>query len=111
MAAMEWACCANAWALVIASCVGFVPWYQILLLYSLGIMSLGLNYVRNLVAHHYESQGQPISHLEQLGDSVNIEGVPVVTELFFPLGLRYHALHHFSPPCPTTTWRPHIVAC
>ena len=66
MAAMEWACCARAWAVVFATWAGVVPWYQVFLLYSLGIMSLGLNYVRNLVAHHYESKGEPISHVEQL---------------------------------------------
>jgi len=77
-----------------------VPNYQILLLYSLGIMSLGLNYVRNLVAHHYQRDGQPGTYIDQLGDSVNIEGVPVLTEIFFPLSLRYHALHHLFPTMP-----------
>ncbi len=100
VAALEWACCLRAWAVVYATWMGFVPWYQIFLLYALGIMTLGLNYVRNLVAHHYASDGRPISHIEQLGDSVNIEGVPLLTELFFPLSLRYHALHHLFPTLP-----------
>ena len=38
--------------------------------------------------------------MEQLEDSVNIEGHWFWTELFFPLGLRYHALHHLFPSIP-----------
>jgi fatty acid desaturase len=90
----------RAWSVIVATGLGVVPWYQVFLLYGLGIMSLGLNYVRNLVAHHYQSDGRPSSYVEQLGDSVNIEGVPVFTELFFPLNLRYHALHHLFPTLP-----------
>ena len=41
-----------------------------------------------------------MSYLEQLEDSVNITGHPLLTELFFPLGLRYHALHHLFPALP-----------
>lgn len=97
---LEWCCCLRAWALIVATWLGSVLWYQFLLLYGLGIMSLGLNYVRNLVAHHYKGDGKPTSYVDQLGDSVNIEGVPVITELFFPLNLRYHALHHLFPTLP-----------
>lgn len=100
IAALECCCCLRAWSVIIATYAGLVPWYQVFLLYALGIMTLGLNYVRNLVAHHYQSDGEPISYVEQLGDSVNIEGVPVLTELFFPLNLRYHALHHLFPTLP-----------
>jgi hypothetical protein len=53
-----------------------------------------------MTAHHYRSNGEPMSHVDQLSDSINLEGVPVVTELFFPLGLRYHALHHLFPSLP-----------
>ena len=31
---------------------------------------------------------------------MNITGTGFVTELFFPLGLRYHALHHLFPALP-----------
>ena len=100
VAVQEWCCCLRAWAVIVATCLEVVPWYQVFLLYGLGVMSLGLNYIRNLVAHHYRSDGQPGSYVEQLGDSVNIEGIPVLTELFFPLNLRYHALHHLFPTLP-----------
>jgi hypothetical protein len=53
-----------------------------------------------MVAHHYRSNGEPMGHVDQLFDSVNLRGMPVITELFFPLSLRYHALHHLFPSLP-----------
>ena len=61
---------------------------------------LGLNYIRNLVAHRYRNTGEQMSHAEQLSDSVTLTGDRLFTELFFPLGLRYHALHHLFPGIP-----------
>jgi fatty acid desaturase len=69
-------------------------------MYLLAVMTLGLNYIRNMAAHRYRNEsGQEMSHIEQLEDSVNIVGGPL-TEMFFPLGLRYHALHHLFPSLP-----------
>jgi fatty acid desaturase len=99
-ATLEWMCFLWVLALVAAIALGVAPWTRLPKLYCLAIITLGLNYVRNLVAHHYRSPGQPISHKEQLADSVNITGVPLLTELFFPLGLRFHALHHLFPSLP-----------
>jgi fatty acid desaturase len=99
-AVLEVCCCLRAWSVVVASLAGLVPPYQILLLYGLAVITLGLNYVRNLVAHHYQSDGLPKSHIEQLGDSITITGAPIIAELFFPVGLRYHALHHLFPSLP-----------
>jgi len=103
-AAMEIACCLRAWGLVVAvvlGCYGLsdVSWTRIPQLYCIALFTLGLNYVRNMVAHHYRNTGEEMSHQEQLEDSVNITG-NVFTELFFPLGLRYHALHHLFPSLP-----------
>lgn len=99
-AALEILCFLRALAIPVAVLSGFVPVSRLFLLYALAIMTLGLNYIRNLVAHRYESLGEPISHVEQLQDSINLNGVPVLTELFFPLSLRYHALHHLFPSMP-----------
>lgn len=99
-AVIELFCFLRAAAILIAPAIGAVPWSRVVLLYGLALMTLGLNYIRNLVAHRYESTGRPMSHLDQLEDSVNIIGIPVITELFFPLNLRYHALHHLLPTLP-----------
>lgn len=99
-ALMDVACSLRAWLLMVSVLSGRVPWTRMPLLYLLGILALGLNYIRNVAAHRYQSDGRPMSHLDQLRDSVNLEGMPLVTELFFPLGLRYHALHHLLPTLP-----------
>ena len=62
--------------------------------------TLGLNWVRNLAAHSYSRRGETMSHLEQLQDSVNITGQTWLTIWLFPVGLRYHALHHLFPGLP-----------
>ena len=36
----------------------------------------------------------------QLRDSINQRGLPAVTVLLAPVGLRYHALHHLLPTLP-----------
>jgi fatty acid desaturase len=41
-----------------------------------------------------------MSHLEQMEDSINITGQAWLTLLLFPVGLRYHALHHLFPSLP-----------
>ena len=59
-----------------------------------------INQIRTLAAHHYENDGSEVDALGQLMDSVNLRGVPVLTALVAPVGLRYHALHHFLPAVP-----------
>ncbi len=99
-AVLEVLCFLRVCAMLGVGALGVYPWTRLLALYALACYVIGLNWVRNLVAHTYQNTGQPMSHLEQLTDSITIEGVPVLTELFFPLGLRYHALHHLFPGIP-----------
>ena len=62
------------------------------------IISL-LNTVRVLGAHEYDSKGAILSRDGQLDDSIDTPGGPW-TELWAPVGLRYHALHHYFPGIP-----------
>lgn len=64
------------------------------------ILLLFINSVRTLAAHRYRHKGGPMSFEEQLLDSVNIEGNVITTELWAPVGLRFHGLHHFFPTMP-----------
>jgi fatty acid desaturase len=101
---IETLCFLRVWAIFVWVAMGWAPWQRIPLLYLIAMCVLGLNYIRNVVAHLYQGDGEPMSHTEQLLDSVNIEGGRFlggpITELFFPLGLRYHALHHLFPALP-----------
>lgn len=58
-----------------------------------------INTLRALVAHRYEAYGQPRDRIAQLKDSIDTPGF-WWTELWAPVGLRYHALHHFFPGIP-----------
>ena len=99
-AALELACSLRIAVMLGVVAVGLFPWSRLVLMYVLAVFVLGLNYVRNLVAHRYANDGEPMSHAEQLTDSINITGNRFTTELFFPLSLRYHALHHLFPGLP-----------
>jgi fatty acid desaturase len=80
--------------------IGATHWSRVVLLSSLAVYILTLNYVRTLAAHRYRSDGQKLTHVDQLFDSVDVIGTPVLTELWSPVGLRYHALHHLFPSIP-----------
>lgn len=64
----------------------------------LGLVSF-VNTMRVLGAHEYETDGSPRDRFEQLRDSIDTPGGPW-TELWAPVGLRYHALHHYFPGIP-----------
>lgn len=69
-------------------------------LYAIAMLTLGLNHVRTLAAHRYRSTGKRMNHAEQVQDSVNIRGNWFWTEFIFPVGLRWHGLHHMFPLIP-----------
>jgi fatty acid desaturase len=79
---------------------GWITGWHLVMAYVLLACALALNWIRNLVAHRYANRGDPISHLDQLGDSLNITGQTWLTMIMFPVGLRYHALHHLFPSLP-----------
>ncbi len=51
-------------------------------------------------AHRLLGAGSVPSFEAQFLDSVNFTGHPLLTELWAPAGLRYHALHHLAPDLP-----------
>jgi fatty acid desaturase len=99
-AALELACSLRIALPIAIVAFGVWPWSRLLLMYVLACFVLGLNYIRNLVSHRYRNDGQPMTHAEQLADSTTIANRNLLTGLFFPVGLRYHALHHLFPGIP-----------
>ena len=97
---VEWL--AFGWILVWLTLTVFGPVEPVhwLMAWVLHAWTLGLNWVRNLAAHSYANRGQTMSHLAQLEDSINITGQTWLTAWLFPVGLRYHALHHLFPGLP-----------
>lgn len=58
-----------------------------------------INAFRTLGSHHYEGDGQPMDRNSQVIDSVDTPDAWWAA-LWFPVGLRFHALHHFLPTMP-----------
>jgi fatty acid desaturase len=79
---------------------GKVAWSVFVELYVLGMAASGLNWIRTLAAHGYRNTGSTMSFVEQIEDSNTVIGHPLLTELLFPVGLRYHGLHHMLPSLP-----------
>lgn len=79
---------------------GVITWTMVGRLYCLVIWTISLNYVRNLTAHRYVNRGSRMTYEEQIEDSLTIGERSLLTLLLFPVGLRYHTLHHAFPLMP-----------
>jgi fatty acid desaturase len=88
------------WTAVSAASSGALPLSWLLHWYVVGAGVAVVNQVRTLAAHRYQNDGRQLTAVEQLLDSINLTGPPFLTVLAAPVGLRYHALHHFLPTVP-----------
>ena len=91
--------CFRAWVMIGLVYLSVMPVVRLPKILILAMAVLTINHLRTLAAHRYRSDGEKLSHLEQFRDSTNISG-GWITELWCPLGLRYHALHHLFPGIP-----------
>jgi fatty acid desaturase len=76
-----------------------LAWKALAIWYGVSACVALANALRTLGAHRYESSGQPLDRGGQLLDSIDTPGA-VWTTLWAPVGLRYHALHHYFPGIP-----------
>jgi len=75
------------------------PWWLLLLYLTLSA-AMFLNSLRTLAAHRYGSAGTPLTATGQMLDSLNYPRRAWLNELWAPVGLRFHALHHLFPGIP-----------
>jgi fatty acid desaturase len=96
----EGAAAVFVWVVAAAMYTGYLPvmWLAEWCIVGGGILTV--NQVRTLAAHHYENEGGTMDVEEQLLDSITLRGSPILTVLFAPVGLRFHALHHYLPYLP-----------
>ena len=100
LARSEWFC--FGWLALLAGLTLFGPMAPAhwLMAWALLALTVGLNWVRNLAAHGYAYNGTPMDKADQIEDSINIIGQTWLTLWLFPVGLRYHGLHHLLPGLP-----------
>ncbi|MDB5306280.1 MAG: Fatty acid desaturase [Gemmataceae bacterium] len=87
------------WPPLVLTLAGELPWRWLVCWYAVYTTALLLNRVRMLTAHHFALDGRPTDHLGQFRDSIDTPA-GWWAELWAPLGMRYHALHHLFPTLP-----------
>lgn len=96
----EAGCFGVAAAAVAGVALGLTPPSLFVHIYIMAVGILLLNEIRTLGAHRFHHQGEPVTFIDQLLDSINYPDRPLLTELWAPVGLRFHALHHLFPALP-----------
>lgn len=89
-----------AWGFTVGIASGVIPPYWASSFLAVVLCVLLVNMTRTAFTHRYRHSGEPMTHAEQIADSVTWGGGGFLVELFAPVGLRYHALHHLFPYLP-----------
>ncbi len=90
----------SIWAIALLASTQFIGWRPLLIALAIVSLTAVLNQLRTLVAHLWENEGEPMTVTAQFLDSVNVPPPGLVAEIWAPVGLRYHALHHLMPSMP-----------
>lgn len=98
--AQEIACWLWCWTIIASTLAGWVSPRVILTAAAVVSMAAFVNQLRTVVAHYWENDGAQMSFEAQFKDSVNVPPPNVLAEIWAPVGLRYHALHHLLPRLP-----------
>jgi fatty acid desaturase len=94
----EVGCC--VWSMLLIASVFWLGWHPLLVALAVFSVVALLNQLRTLVAHLWENDGAAMTVTAQYLDSVNVPPPSPFAELWAPVGLRYHALHHLMPGVP-----------
>ncbi|MFI6218911.1 fatty acid desaturase [Nocardia salmonicida] len=79
---------------------GYIDLSRLIQWYAMVVGIVIVNTVRFLGAHRYRSGGHGTSIEGQMLDTVNVARRRCTAELWGPVGLRLHALHHLVPGLP-----------
>ncbi|TRD12772.1 fatty acid desaturase [Erythrobacter insulae] len=91
---------ASIWAIAVLLSPLVFDWRPLLTALAIFSVTAVLNQLRTLVAHLWENEGEPMTVTAQFLDSVNVPPPGRIAEVWAPVGLRYHALHHLMPSMP-----------
>lgn len=97
----EFACAGWAWTVAGFAFAGFLPAIALGKVYAVFVFWIALNQLRTLAAHRYAgTDGRGFTYLDQVLDTNTFDRGLVLPNLWAPVGLRYHALHHLMPALP-----------
>ena len=88
------------WSWLLIGSVFLWGWRPLLITLAVVSLTAVLNQLRTLVAHLWENEGEAMTVTAQFLDSVNVPPPGAIAEIWAPVGLRYHALHHLMPSMP-----------
>ena len=91
---------ASGWALFVLGWSATHGWRPLAIGIAVVSVVALLNQIRTLVAHLWENDGETMTVTGQFLDTVNVPPPGVLAEMWAPVGLRYHALHHLLPSVP-----------
>ena len=91
---------AALWAWFLIATAALIDWHPLAIGLAVISVTAVLNQLRTLVAHLWENEGEPMTVTAQYLDTVNVPPPGLLAELWAPVGLRYHALHHLLPSMP-----------
>lgn len=91
---------ASTWAIAVLVLSWAYGWRPLLIALAVISSAAVLNQIRTLVAHLWENDGDAMTVTAQYLDSVNVPPPALLSPLWAPVGLRYHALHHLLPSMP-----------
>jgi fatty acid desaturase len=91
---------ASLWAIALVTSTFWLGWRWLLIALLVISVTAVFNQLRTLVAHLWQNDGEPMTVTAQYLDSVNVPPPGPWAELWAPVGLRYHALHHLLPSTP-----------
>ncbi len=91
---------ASLWAWTLLASLVWFGWRPLLIALAVISATAVLNQIRTLVAHLWQNDGEAMTVTAQYLDSVNVPPPELLSPLWAPVGLRYHALHHLLPSLP-----------
>lgn len=91
---------ASLWSFALLASTRWLGWRPLLIALAVISATAVLNQIRTLVAHLWENDGSAMTVTGQYLDSVNVPPPALLSPLWAPVGLRYHALHHLLPSMP-----------
>jgi len=97
----EFSCSLLCWVVFVLLMTGTLPVIFLFQWYAVMVIILTLNSLRSLGATHwYTSNGEDLSFVDQIRDSISVTSNSLFTKILCPVGTQYHALHHMFPSIP-----------